>query len=200
MNAKKYTDKQIIEAIRSGGTQCEAMMAYLYPRYVNQIIAFVRERGGKEAEAEDIYQDAIVNLLLAIQDGRFEGRSAVSTYLFAISKNLWYRRFRRHNLEDDYRATLPGDEQDANTPEVLLLEADQHSLLFEVLDQLKDKCREVLGLWSQKYNMKEIAERLGYQNDQVVRNKKNLCLKELKNKLRDQPALRTVLREMLEQS
>ena len=86
MNAKKYTDKEIIEAIRSGGTQCEAMMAYLYPRYVNQIIAFVRERGGTEAEAEDIYQDAIVNLLLAIQDGRFEGRSAVSTYLFAISK------------------------------------------------------------------------------------------------------------------
>ncbi|MEL6593888.1 MAG: sigma-70 family RNA polymerase sigma factor, partial [Bacteroidota bacterium] len=165
---------------------------------INQIIAFVRERGGTEAEAEDIYQDAVVNLLIAIQDGRFEGRSAVSTYLFAISKNLWYRRFRRHNLEDDYRASLPSDEQDTDSPEVLLLEADQHSQLFAVLDQLKDKCREVLSLWSQKYSMKEIAARLHYQNEQVVRNKKNLCLKELKNFLRDQPGLRSQLRQMLE--
>ena len=85
MKQRSYTDQDIITAVLAGGSECERVMAYLYGRYVNQIIAFVRERSGTEEEAKDIYQDAIVNLLLAIQDGRFEGRSAVSTYLFAIA-------------------------------------------------------------------------------------------------------------------
>jgi RNA polymerase sigma factor (sigma-70 family) len=197
MGKRTYTDQEIVQSVRQGGLACEKVMEYLYERYVNQIIAFVRERSGTEEEAKDIYQDAIVNLLLAIQDGRFEGRSAVSTYLFAISKNLWYRRFRRQNLEGDYRATLTDAETDTHTPELLLLETDRQMQLNDILDQLKEKCREVLSLWSQKYAMKEIAERLGYQNDQVVRNKKNLCLKELKNKLSQQPEIREKIRELL---
>lgn len=198
MGKRTYTDQEIIQAVRKGGRSCEQVMEYLYGRYVNQVIAFVRERSGTEAEAQDVYQDAIVNLLLAIQDGRFEGRSAVSTYLFAISKNLWYRRFRRQNLEGDYRATLTGEDTDPNTPELLLLEADRQTQLNSILDQLKDKCRAVLSLWAQKYAMKEIAEQLGYQNEQVVRNKKNLCLKELKKLLQQQPALREKIQQLLQ--
>jgi RNA polymerase sigma factor (sigma-70 family) len=198
MGKRTYTDSEIIQSVRQGGRSCEQVMEYLYGRYVNQILAFVRERNGTEEEAKDVYQDAIVNLLLAIQDGRFEGRSAVSTYLFAISKNLWYRRFRRQNLEGDYRATLTEADTDAETPELLLLEADRQAQLDSILDQLKEKCREVLSLWSQKYAMKEIAESLGYQNEQVVRNKKNLCLKELKNMLQQQPELRQKIQQLLQ--
>ncbi|MEL6251851.1 MAG: hypothetical protein AAFR87_07565 [Bacteroidota bacterium] len=65
------------------------------------------------------------------------------------------------------------------------------------MDSLKDKCKEVLTMWAQKYSMKEIAEALGYSNEQVVRNKKNHCLKELKELVRKNPEVRNLIGELL---
>ena len=194
---RAYTDEAIITAVKAGGRKCETVMAYLYESQIRQVTAFILERNGSEDEAKDIWQDAIVNFLLSVQEGRFEGRSAVSTYLFAISKNLWYRRFRRMNLEHNYREQQPEEKKNQESPEILLLSVDQQEKLNEVLGRLKTNCREVLSLWSQKYAMKEIAEKLGYQNEQVVRNKKNLCLKELKSLLKANPSVRALLHELL---
>ncbi len=58
-----------------------------------------------------------------------------------------------------------------------------------LMTNLKDKCKEVLKLWSLSYNMTEIAEKLAYTNTQVVMNKKNLCLRELRKQLADNPKL-----------
>ena len=52
-------------------------------------------------------------------------------------------------------------------------------------------------MWAQKYSMKEIAAALGYSNEQVVRNKKNHCLKELKELVRKNPEVRNLIGELL---
>ncbi|MFT6744957.1 MAG: DNA-binding CsgD family transcriptional regulator, partial [Bacteroidia bacterium] len=57
----------------------------------------------------------------------------------------------------------------------------------------KDKCKEVLQLWSMSFSMTEIAEKLDYTSSQVVMNKKNLCLKELRKQLADNPNLANLL-------
>lgn len=197
MKRLNYTDEALIKAIREGGAACDDAMEFLYRRHVEQIISFITSRNGSREEAKDIFQDALVSLLVSIREGKFAGKSALNTYLYAISKNLWYRRFNRSVREDGYKNAGNEDEFDI-TPEVSIMDADQRDLVRNLLDSLKAKCREVLVRWAEKYSMKEIAEELGYQNEQVVRNKKNHCLSELKELIRNHPEARALVEELVE--
>ena len=196
-NKRQYSDQELIAAIRSGGSACEMAMEYMYKKHIDRIVGFIVQRNGSREEAKDIFQDAVVNLLVSIRSGKFEGKSTLGTYLYAISKNLWYRRFNRSLRSDEIKAAQAPDETDSDTPEILLMNNDQEVLLSRLMDQLKDKCKGVLSMWAQKYSMKEIAEALGYGNEQVVRNKKNLCLKELKELVRKHPEVRNLVKELV---
>ena len=58
---------------------------------------------------------------------------------------------------------------------------------------LKEKCQKVLRLWAMSYSMDEIAKKLNMSSSQVVMNKKNLCLKELRNTLAAKPKLASLI-------
>ena len=191
-----YSDKDLLAMIKEGGLRRDQAMAHLYRQHLGKITAFVRSRNGAEEEAKDVFQDAIINLMESILSGKFEGKSSLSTYLFAISKHLWYRRFSRSQRMEPLDPLQTEQQVAEPEPEILLISQDQQIQLERLLGNLKDKCREVLLLWSMKYSMKEIAEKLGYQNDQVVRNKKNHCMKELKELVRKHPEVRKLVEEL----
>ncbi|MCI4668898.1 MAG: sigma-70 family RNA polymerase sigma factor [Bacteroidia bacterium] len=193
--AKSYSDQELIERIKAGGHACEEAMGFIYKQYVDEVVAYLTRRQFDGEEARDVVQDAVINLLMGVQQGKFLGNSSLKTYLYAISKNLWLRRLRRKGTEDAYIQKQDETDVDHTSPEVLIMEEDQRSGVSEILAKLKERCREVLLMWSQKYSMKEIAQTLGYSNDQVVRNKKNHCMKELKEKVRNNPHIRQLIHD-----
>lgn len=195
---QRYTDQEIFVAIQQGGSACDKAIQYLYRKHLEKICSFVTGRNGSREEAKDVFQDAIVNLLVSIQEGKFEGKSSLGTYLYAISKNLWYRRFNRSLKQDLLDSPEQSEEVAEDTPELLLMADHQRELLEHLLDSLKAKCKEVLTMWSQKYSMKEIASQLEYRNEQVVRNKKNHCLKELKSLVRNSAEAQSLVSELVE--
>ncbi|MCB0838543.1 MAG: sigma-70 family RNA polymerase sigma factor [Bacteroidetes bacterium] len=197
MKKGKISDEDLLTAIQSGGRDCDEAMAYLYRMHVDKIVSFVVARNGSREEAKDVFQDSLVNLLIGVRKGKFEVKSTIGTYLYAISKNLWYRRFNRSTMEDSYKQANQKPDIGEETPEILLMGDDQKKMVDGLLGSLKTKCKEVLLLWAQKFSMKEIADELGYQNDQVVRNKKNLCLKELKENVRKFPEARNMVQELI---
>jgi RNA polymerase sigma factor (sigma-70 family) len=193
--ARSYSDQELIEAIQAGGNACERAMSYIYRKYVDEAVAFLGKRSFDSEEARDVVQDAVISLLASIQEGKFQGNSSLKTFLFAICKNLWLRRLRRMGTEASYQEKQDDPGVDFKTPEYLAVEEDQRSRMGEILSMLKDKCREVLMMWSQKYSMKEICKTLGYSNEQVVRNKKAHCMKELKEKVKQQPEIRQMIHD-----
>lgn len=197
MNRGNYTDTELISALKAGGSSCDQAMAFIYRKHLDSVLSFIMARNGSREEAKDIFQDAVLSLLMSVQEGKFEGKSSLSTYLHAISKNLWYRRFRRSITADEYKASLSTDEKELGDPEFILVDQDMEKQLQTLMGGLKDKCKEVLTLWAQKYSMKDIATALGYSNEQVVRNKKNHCMKELKEMVRKSPGVRSLIGELL---
>ncbi|MEM7375571.1 MAG: sigma-70 family RNA polymerase sigma factor [Bacteroidota bacterium] len=196
--AQRYTDQELFAAIQGGGKACDQAIQYLYKKHLEKICKFVTGRNGSREEAKDVFQDAIVNLLVGIQEGKFEQKSSLGTYLYAISKNLWYRRFNRSLKQDNLESAGVSEEIEDGTPEILLMEDHQREMLGDLLSHLKPKCKEVLTLWSQRFSMKEIASQLAYSNEQVVRNKKNHCLKELKEMVRKNPDVQSLMAELVE--
>lgn len=194
---QNYSDAELLANMKAGGVSCEKAMEFLYKKHIESVISFITSRNGTREEGKDIFQDAVIQLLINVQQGSFHGNSALSTYLFAISKNLWYRRFSKYRRETQYATQMVPVTTDTLDPETILMTEDQQEQVGSLLDRLKPKCKEVLLLWGRKFAMKEIAEKLGYNNEQVVRNKKNLCLRELRDQVEKQPELRHWINEII---
>jgi len=193
-----YQDESLIDALRQGGKPREQAMAKLYRAEVGAMVTFIQRQGGDEETARDIFQDAVVQLLMAVESGTFGGQSSLRTYLFAIGKRMWYTRLRRLQTERKFQSTLTPEELRVveQTPEGALIDQHQRELVQEVLDQVGDTCCMVLTLWSMKYPMKEIAEQVGYAKEQIARNKKSKCLKALQEIVRQRPDVRNLVREL----
>lgn len=193
---KEFTDSQVIEAIRKGGKPSEKVIAFLYRKYREDLVQYIVSRNGTTNEALDIFQDTIVTLVVSIEQGKFQAKSTIKTYLYSIGKRLWYRRFHKNVRDENYKNGQNGNQLDEHDPESLLLSKDQKQIVEQTLNQLKPKSREVLELWIQNYSMREIAEKMGFKNEQVARNKKSLSLKELKALLAKNQKTATYIEEL----
>ena len=70
--------------------------------------------------------------------------------------------------------------------------------LMEVLAVLGESCKNILVLYYyENRSMKEILASSGYENEQVVRNKKYKCLKKLEELIKSDTNLYTQLKTLL---
>lgn len=182
---RKYDTSALIAAIRNGGRDEEKAIGYLIDQDFGKIKNMIVKRNGSVADAEDIFQEALSVLILNIRKGAFKGDSTIHTYIYAICKGLWFKRFRKFSKESEYQSGMIVHDLDEETPEVTMLESEQKRLLHQLFDNLRDKCKDVLLLWGMSYSMDEIATKLEFSNAQVAMNKKNKCLKQLR-KLMDE--------------
>ncbi|MEO0728308.1 MAG: RNA polymerase sigma factor [Bacteroidota bacterium] len=190
---RKLTDEAMILAIQSNGRTSDRAIAQILEREMGKIQALVRQRGGSDADGEDVALEGVTALVLNIRRGSFRGESAISTYLFAICKGIWYKRSQRRQRENEIKDQLVVVETDEHTPAISLMDEEQKGLLHQLFARLREKCSEVLFLWAGGYAMEEIAGQLDYSNAQVAMNKKKKCLKQLHKLMEDDHAVQNMV-------
>lgn len=120
--------------------------------------------GWDRQEAEDVLQEAYVRVL----DGRarFDGRSSLKTWLFAVIRRTAAERRRaqwaRALLSLRWRDGHPGDSPTVATPEALAGDAERARELREALSRLPSRQSEVLHLvFYQELTLEQAAQVLG---------------------------------------
>ncbi|MBK8505085.1 MAG: sigma-70 family RNA polymerase sigma factor [Saprospiraceae bacterium] len=103
---------------------------------------FVLANGGLSDDVETVLCDAIVNLVKNCYKPGFEIHSTVENYLFGVTKNLWFRTIRKRKPTSDLDKVPERSEDD--DPELLLIEVERKQNLEAILQQIDDKCRQVL--------------------------------------------------------
>ena len=193
---RKYDDAELITAIKAGGMSADKAVTFIYSEYRNQVLQFIISKNGTKNEALDIFQDAVVQLVSGLEQDKFRGNSSIKTYLFAISKRLWYRRFNKNTRHQEWIKDNPFEDLADEDPEEIMLKKDLSSKVEELMSRLPQKSRQVLLLWVRNYSMREIAEKMGFKNEQVARNKKSNSLKELKQLVNTQEQIASILEEL----
>jgi RNA polymerase sigma-70 factor (ECF subfamily) len=156
------SDEDLIKRIAAGD---RLALDALYRRHGANLYRFVLRLANNEATAEDILSD--VFFVVWQQAGRFEGRSSVSTWLFAITrfKALTANR-ERQQVElgpDEYEIEDPADD-----PENHLQKADKAEIIERCLKLLSPAHREVIDLaYYHEKSIKEVAEILGVPENTV---------------------------------
>ncbi len=194
--SKKYDTQSLITSILKGGREEEKAISFLIDENYGKIKTLILQRNGSEPDAEDIFQEALSVLILNIRKGSFKGDSTIHTYLYAICKGMWYKRFRKYSKESEYQSGMIVHDVDESTPEVSVFELEQKQLLHQLFDRLRDKCKELLLFWGMSYAMDEIAEKLEFSNAQVAMNKKNKCLKQLRKLMDEDDGVKGLVAEL----
>jgi len=151
-------DRRAIAAAKRGEWDA---IHYLYVRYADDVLAYVRSIVGDHHAAEDITQNVFAKLIGAIR--RYEERGAIpfAGWIMRVARNaaLDYLRARRQIPVEEVRTTDPADEG---------REFDQRQSLKEALAALPEDQREVLVLRHVLgLSPPEIAARLGRTESSV---------------------------------
>ena len=177
------TDLDIVEALKKGQTH---IMKELYTHFPS-IRSHITSNRGKEEDAEDIFQEALMIFYKNVLKSEFELRSQIKTYLFGIAKNLWLKKLRDdkvHFMASDADDNMLAD-LDYEFEATTIDEAIEQ--LVELVDNMEEPCKTILiSYYFKKMNMKGIAELLQYKTEQVARQQKYRCIQSLKQVAVDQ--------------
>ncbi|MGA8820882.1 MAG: sigma-70 family RNA polymerase sigma factor [Xanthobacteraceae bacterium] len=146
------TSDEVLIGRIAGGDRL-AMQA-LFARHHVKVYRFALRLVRNESAAEDLISEVFFDVWR--QAGKFEGRSAVSTWLLSIArfKALSALRKRGEAELDDETASAIEDQSD--DPEVTLAKKDKGAALRQCLSGLSAEHREIIDLVY--YHEKSVAE------------------------------------------
>ncbi len=135
------TDEALIRAIARGDS---AAMHALFARYRSKVFRFLQRLLRCEASADELTDDVFLEIWRSAD--RFEGRSAVATWILAIARFKalsLLRRERECELDEATAAQIPDC---ADGPELTLQRKDRGKILRRFLGRLSIDHREVIDL------------------------------------------------------
>jgi RNA polymerase sigma factor (sigma-70 family) len=195
---KLFTDSGLIQALRSDINPDDAIR-HLYRTQYNLTAAYIKQNSGTEEDAEDIFQEVILVFIEILRRDKFRGESSVSTFLYALTRNIWLNELKKRgkSKQRDEIFEKSKDEVDMDVSH-FIVNRELKAELMQLVDKLGETCKKILlAFYFENLAMKEILKTLDYENEQVVRNKKYKCLKELEQMMVGHPGLVKNLKSVL---
>jgi RNA polymerase sigma factor (sigma-70 family) len=167
-------DKEVIELIRKGNhTRAFEKVYDNFPVIRKMIIS----SGGTADDAKDIFQDSIIIFYRMVLKPDFILTSAIGTFVYSVSRKLWLKKIR-----DDGSKIFSLKEEDIIADDIKDLEdqmeeSERIALAGKVIETIGEPCRSILLLfYFEKSTMKEIANQLGYSNENTTKAQKYKCI------------------------
>jgi len=176
-------DAKILDLMKNGDDDALVM---IYQQNRKAIVSLVVKNSGSNDDAEDVLQDSVIILWERVRSGRFEYTAKLSTFLFAIAKNVWSRKRARKQRETAIEFKDDLLESDDVSQLELMVESERSQTVATALEQLGDPCKTLLLLyyWEEK-SQEDIAAQMGFANAATVKSKKYTCKKMLEKILKD---------------
>ena len=156
--------------------------------YGRQLFGFIRSRVSSNEDAEDILQDVWYQLS---SQAKLDDIESISGWLYRVAKNRItdnYRKKKSANRllldEEEEDLTIPAFMNEAgNNPETAQLQKFFRETLFEALDELPEKQRNVF-VWNEleDITLQEIADR-EKENIKTIISRKRYAVQHLKRRL-----------------
>ncbi|NAS31136.1 sigma-70 family RNA polymerase sigma factor [Flavobacteriaceae bacterium R38] len=180
---KNNKEEQLIQGILDGDS---LILKEFYKKTYPGVRNYVLKNSGKEEDAEDVFQDALVLVYQKLKAKNLQLNCELSTYVHAVSKNIWLSKLRRVK-KVTYDGDLIDDTEILDKNVIEEIEKSERINIFRKhFLKLNDKCREVLGLFFDGNSMKVIAEKMGFTVS-YTRKKKFECKKELLDMIEKDP-------------
>ena len=165
----------------------------IYRDFAGRIRGAVHQWGGTDADAKDVFHDALMVVYHKAQSPDFKLTAGFYTYLYSVCRFIWLRRRAKKDNQ-----TLPVPDQpvwtDDHDLEQDLERRERHRVFRHHLKRLDETCRRILELFFTGTSMTEIARQMQLKNEHTARTRKYRCAGKLEKSIRADthyPELRT---------
>ena len=186
------TDQELIHGLRLGEGSRQRFENELYLTYRYFIQEGCQKYRLNQEDGFSAYSDAVLSVITSITGNRFEGRSSLKTYLFQIFSNKCVDLVRRNTSNKSsvhHSSALPEMMQQmpdgAKNAVERMMQKFQWSLVAGKLQELGDKCRQMLRLFEEGYSDQQIADAMAYQTAAVAKTSRLRCIDKLREKINE---------------
>jgi RNA polymerase sigma factor (sigma-70 family) len=174
----EHPDQKYIKALLNND---QDLLDELYRKYSGKIKWMVLKNHGSEADAADIFQDALLSIYHKARSKGFQLTCPLDAFLYLICKNKWLNELNKRKSRPVTNIDSGGytyGEDSFQLVEDCTLQEERLNLLAEKIAELGESCKELLQLsWSNR-SMEEVAEKLNLTYG-YARKKKSECMAKL---------------------
>ena len=168
------TEEEKVEKIIAGDND---VLANIYTENYGRINQLIKRYNGSDQDSEDIFQDAMIDMIRNFRNEQFKHQSSIGTYLYNICK------YKMMNSQRNQKIKLVEikDYDRVDVPE----EKDEEALSFiqQAIEKLSAECSKLLrGFYFDNLSLKELAIQLDY-TESFIRVKNNRCKNSLRKTL-----------------
>ncbi len=176
-NATVESDQRFIERIRQGD---ERALAELYRNNIVMVRKYIMDNSGRDDDAQDMLQDALIVLWENVTRGDFDLTSKISTYIYSVVRNKWLRELNKRKVGkvssiEDHEVVEERIDALRN-----IIHKEEYKVILQCIGQMGTTCKKVLTMfYLEEKGMEEIARVMHFSNTDVAKAKKWQCKKEL---------------------
>lgn len=176
-----WTDDILLREIRAGGQCRNTAWEYIYKAWRGYYLAPLLRMNGTPEQADEVMARVVMDVEKQILKEDFELHGAqLRVYFTEALKRAWFRT----REQERKRATDELDPQmhsagQRESVEQEYIRQEQIRQLDALLDRLGEQCKTILMRFARGFSMREIAEELGFANEQSAKNAKFRCHRKL---------------------
>lgn len=190
---KKLTLGQIIEGIRNHDNH---ILTVIYKEIFPVVRYYVISNGGSPDDAKDVFQESIIVAYNQISKKSFELKTSFEAYLYGISRFVWLKILRNRSIHDRNIVKIEEPEVEYLPSESDIEEDLEMRLFRKYFLKLGDDCQKVLQMISDGISYNDIADKMGYKSEKIVRNKKYKCKEALIKMIKADREYQTILKRL----
>ncbi|MEL6657934.1 MAG: sigma-70 family RNA polymerase sigma factor [Bacteroidota bacterium] len=187
-------EEDLLHLLRSTNSRdTDRAFRILYEEQYPIVARYISSRSGQTQAADDLFQEGLIVLYKMARQGRLDHVKSIPQYLFTVCKHFWYRQQQQKGqtvaIEDQVTEIV-------ENPTVLshLFATERGQLIDKLLQQLGTDCKTLLiHFYYDRLSMKEILQKMHYNSEAALKNKKSKCMKKLRDLCEAIPQLRNLL-------
>ncbi|WP_051209821.1 RNA polymerase sigma-70 factor [Gelidibacter mesophilus] len=160
----------------------ESYLKTIFDTYYASLVAYANRFLSSHDECEDVVQDIFADLWQ--KENNFPDEISLKSYLYKTSRNKCLNIIKHNKVKDKYATTSFGQLNDDNLFMQHVLEEDISRQLYEAINTLPTRKRQVIILSLKGLKNKEVAENLNIKL-QTVKTLKSQAYKLLRQKFQD---------------
>lgn len=156
-----------IEALLTGNS---SIVNKIYSKIYPKILSYIRNNKGDAEEAMDIFQEALMYIIITQKEKRTEILN-FEAYLFVVCRNIWKKKLTNRVIQTDVVTLVDKDTDLAQ----FIVEQKYFDVYTAKFDLLSENCKEILSVYFNGATYEEIATDNDYASINTVRQRVFKC-------------------------
>jgi RNA polymerase sigma factor (sigma-70 family) len=170
-------------------------LSLIYKKVFPKIKQLIKKMSGTADDAKDIFQDAVITFYKKAITNELKENTDVAGYIYILSRNAWLtktkRESRKYSIESLEIDTVAEDNHVG-----ALIDKEREQQIRTIFSSLGKRCEDLLLYkFFYDYSMKDIAEKMGFKNEDSVKTQHYKCKQHLIDIAEKNPMFRQLLED-----